>query len=153
MGKVVDDANARTLVARGEAHARRFHWSAVLLGVQIVGFVKKIRFLYLIWLTFNTNSYASPTIDREGSRARARYHGALRLCAPQTPAYSVRTGATHSSSASWWGLLVRGFIVLLGIRAVLEERTLKQRPDGYPDYTKRFVIGWFRLFGSASRLE
>ena len=55
-------------------------------------------------------------------------NGALRLCArPQTRWYSVRTGATHSSLASWWGLFVRGLIVLLGIRAVLEERTLKQR--------------------------
>jgi hypothetical protein len=39
---------------------------------------------------------------------------------------------------SWWGLLFAPvLIIVLAVRAVLEERTLKAELDGYADYAKR----------------
>ena len=86
-------------------------------------------------LTFKANSYAAGQ-DPEGARAQGGDHRALRLCAPPdvfgTLLFSVGTALLFGL---WWGLLaVALFGVLIAVRAVLEEETLKAELEGYADY-------------------
>ena len=120
--------------------ARRFHWSAVPLGVQIVGFVLTSLGSYLIWLTFKTNSYASPTIkiqkDREHEVITTGPYAFVRH--PMYAGIFCSYWGDTLLLGSWWALFVAAvLVVLLGIRVVLEERTLKAELHGYSDYTKR----------------
>jgi len=120
--------------------AKRFHWSDVPLPVQIAGFVLVCLGSYVVWLTFKENSYAAPVIKIQkerghlvvstGSYAYVRhpmYAGALLIIA-----------GTPLLLGSWWGLTAGAALMLLiALRAVLEERTLAAELAGYADYAAR----------------
>jgi protein-S-isoprenylcysteine O-methyltransferase Ste14 len=120
--------------------AKRFHWSDVPLPVQIAGFVLVCLGSYVVWLTFKENSYAAPVIKIQKERGHLvvstgpyayvrhpMYAGALLIIA-----------GTPLLLGSWWGLTAGAALMLLiALRAVLEERTLAAELAGYADYAAR----------------
>ena len=108
--------------------------------LQGAGFVLICLGSYLVWLTLKANSYAAPvikiqkerghTVVTDGPYAYVRhpmYAGALLFV----------IGAPLLLG-SWWGLAAAPFLlIVIGTRAVLEERTLEAELDGYADYAKR----------------
>jgi protein-S-isoprenylcysteine O-methyltransferase Ste14 len=120
--------------------ARRYHWSAVPLYANIAGLALICLGAWLVWLTFKTNSYAAPVVKIQRERAH-------RVVSEGPYAYvrhPMYAGALlfllgmPLLLGSWWGLAAgAGFIVLIAVRAMLEERTLAAELDGYSDYAKR----------------
>jgi len=120
--------------------AGRYHWSKVPLVLQGAGFLLLCLGAYLVWLTLKANSYAAPVIKIQKERGHQvvttgpyayvrhpMYAGAL----------LVLVGAPLLLG-SWWGLAAAsGLVLLIGLRAVLEERTLSAELDGYADYATR----------------
>jgi protein-S-isoprenylcysteine O-methyltransferase Ste14 len=120
--------------------AGRYHWSEVPLACQGAGFVLLCLGSYLVWLTFRANSYAAPVIKIQKERGHSvvttgpyayvrhpLYAGALLILLGVPPLLG-----------SWWGLLgAAALIMLIGLRTVLEERTLSAELDGYTDYAAR----------------
>jgi protein-S-isoprenylcysteine O-methyltransferase Ste14 len=119
--------------------AGRYHWSEVPLLLQGAGFVLICLGSYLVWLTLKANSYAAPVIKIQKERGHSvvsdgpyayvrhpMYAGALLFV----------VGAPLLLG-SWWGLAAAPLLLVIGTRAVLEERTLEAELDGYADYAKR----------------
>jgi protein-S-isoprenylcysteine O-methyltransferase Ste14 len=119
---------------------RRFGWSSVPAVVQGLGFVLLCAGLWLSWLVLKENSYAAPVVKLQTERGhkvvstgpyalvRHPLYGSVILFALGIPLLL----------GSWWGLAVSPtLIVVLGIRAVLEERLLKDNLEGYADYAER----------------
>jgi protein-S-isoprenylcysteine O-methyltransferase Ste14 len=120
--------------------AKRYHWSQVPLALQVAGFVLLCLGSYLVGLTFRENSYAAPVVKIQKERGHRvvttgpyayvrhpMYAGALLIVA-----------GAPLLLGSWWGLAAAAALVLLiAIRAVLEERMLKAELAGYADYAAR----------------
>ena len=92
---------------------------------------------YLLFLTFRENSYLSPVIRIQGERGHTivstgPYHYVRH---PMYAAILVFMVGTALLLGSWFGILA-GLVPLLILarRAVLEERTLLQKLDGYAAY-------------------
>jgi protein-S-isoprenylcysteine O-methyltransferase Ste14 len=120
--------------------AKRYHWSHVPLYAQAFGFVVLCLGSYLVWLTFKTNSYAAPVIKIQKERGH-RVVTTGPYAYVRHPMYAgavlFMVGAPLLLG-SWLGLLAAVlFIVLIGVRAVLEERTLKAELEGYAEYASR----------------
>ena len=120
--------------------AARYRWSAVPLALQGAGFVLLCLGSYLVWLTLKANSYAAPVIKIQKERG----HRVVTTGPYAYVRHPMYAGAllfmlgVPLLLGSWWGLLgAAGLMVLLGLRTVLEERTLKAELDGYADYTSR----------------
>ena len=120
--------------------AKRFHWSDVPVAAQIVGLVLLCLGAYVVWLTFKENSYAAPVIKIQKERGH--------LVVSTGPYAYVRHpmyagGLLFIAGAplllgSWWGLAAGAVLLLLiAVRAVLEERTLAAELTGYADYATR----------------
>jgi protein-S-isoprenylcysteine O-methyltransferase Ste14 len=120
--------------------AKRFHWSDVPLAVQIAGFGLVCLGSYVVWLTFKENSYAAPVIKIQKERGH--------LVVSTGPYAYVRHpmyagGLLFIAGAplllgSWWGLAAGvALMLLIAMRAVLEERTLTTELAGYADYAAR----------------
>jgi protein-S-isoprenylcysteine O-methyltransferase Ste14 len=119
--------------------AGRYHWSEVPLLLQGAGVLICLG-SYLVWLTLKANSYAAPAIKIQKERGHT-----VVTDGPYTyvrhPMYAGAflfvIGAPLLLS-SWWGLAAAPFLlIVIGTRAVLEERTLEAELDGYADYAKR----------------
>lgn len=120
--------------------AKRYHWSDVPLGLQVAGVLLICLGSYLVWLTFRENSYAAPVIKIQKERGHQvvttgpyayvrhpMYAGALPILA-----------GAPLLLGSWWGFAAAaGLVLLIGLRAVLEERTLRSELAGYTDYAAR----------------
>lgn len=120
--------------------AGRYHWSEIPLALQGLGFVLLCLGSYLVWLTFKANSYAAPVIKIQKERG----HSVVTTGPYAYVRHPMYAGAllflfgAPLLLGSGWGLL--GAVVLamlLGLRTVLEERTLKAELDGYTDYAGR----------------
>ena len=117
--------------------AVRFHWSQMPLVLQVVGAVALVGSFFLISLTFRENSFLSPTVRIQEERRQTvistgpyqyvrhpMYAGGLLLFLGM----SLLLG-------SWYGLLlVLVMIPGLTVRAVLEERVLREELPGYDTY-------------------
>ena len=120
--------------------AKRYHWSDVPLALQVAGFVLLCLGSYLVWLTFRANSYAAPVVKIQKERGhRVVRDRALRLCAPSDV---CRRAADHGRRPAAARLVVglgrgAGLVLLIAVRAVLEERMLTAELDGYADYAAR----------------
>ncbi|MEZ5833782.1 MAG: isoprenylcysteine carboxylmethyltransferase family protein [Dongiaceae bacterium] len=120
--------------------AMRYGWSHVPVALQVLGALMVLVAMYIIFLTVRANTFAAPVVKIQKERGHhvvsdgpyaivrhPMYAGALLLMA-----------ATPLMLGSWWGLATAPIlIVLLGTRAVMEERTLMRELDGYTAYAAR----------------
>jgi protein-S-isoprenylcysteine O-methyltransferase Ste14 len=118
----------------------RYHWSDVPLYAQVVGFLLLVLGCTLVGLTFKANSFAAPVVKIQKERAH-RVISSGPYAYVRHPMYAgallINIGAPLLLG-SWWGLVVGAlFTVLIGVRAVLEERMLKAELEGYVDYANR----------------
>ncbi|MGH6832439.1 MAG: methyltransferase family protein [Methyloceanibacter sp.] len=120
--------------------AGRYRWSQVTLALQGAGFVLLCLGSYLVWLTLKANSYAAPVVKIQKERGH--------LVATTGPYAYVRhpmyAGAllfivgAPLLLGSWWGLAAgAGLVLIIAMRAVLEEQTLLAELAGYADYARR----------------
>lgn len=120
--------------------AKRYHWSDVPLALQIAGFALICVGSYLVGLTFRENSYAAPVVKIQKERG----HRVVTTGPYAYVRHPMYAGALFFVVGaplllgSWWGLAgAAGLVLLIAMRAVLEERTLKAELDGYADYAAR----------------
>jgi protein-S-isoprenylcysteine O-methyltransferase Ste14 len=119
---------------------RRYGWSDVPPTLKGIGLALILLGSYLVMLTLKANSYAAPVVKIQKGRGHAvattgpyayvrhpMYAGALLFIAG-VPLFL----------GSWWGLAAGPVLVLIiALRAVLEERTLAAELDGYAAYAAR----------------
>jgi protein-S-isoprenylcysteine O-methyltransferase Ste14 len=120
--------------------AKRFHWSHVPFSVQMLGLALLVLATYIIGLTFRENSYAAPVIKIQKERG----HQVVSTGPYAYVRHPMYAGAVlyiigiPLLLGSWWGLAASILIiVLIGVRAVLEERTLAEELEGYAQYASR----------------
>ena len=120
--------------------AKRFHWSEVPLALQVAGFGLICLGSYVVWLTFRANSYAAPVIKIQKERGHLVVstgpYGYVRH--PMYAGALLFIAGVPLLLGSWWGLAAgAGLVLLIAMRAVLEERTLTAELAGYADYAAR----------------
>jgi len=118
----------------------RFSWSSVPAPLQGLGAVLLCLCMLLSWQVLKENSYAAPV----GKVQKERGHKVV-----STGPYAYVRHPMYASVilfalgaplllGSRWGLLASPLLVLvLAVRAVMEERMLKAELDGYADYAAR----------------
>jgi protein-S-isoprenylcysteine O-methyltransferase Ste14 len=119
---------------------KRFHWSHVPFSMQMLGLALVLLATYIIGLTFRENSYAAPVIKIQKERG----HQVVSTGPYAYVRHPMYAGAVLYIVGipllldSWWGLAASVLIIgLIGIRAVLEERTLAAELEGYAQYAAR----------------
>lgn len=117
--------------------AMRFHWSHMPLIFQGVGVILLLCSFYLFFATFRENSYASPLIRIQQERGQTvvssgPYHYVRH---PMYAAAMLWMFGIPLLLGSWYGILWSLLlVVLMGRRAVLEERILRAELQGYGSY-------------------
>jgi protein-S-isoprenylcysteine O-methyltransferase Ste14 len=120
--------------------ARRFRWSRVPLWAEVVGAVLIALCMILVCWVFRYNSFAAPQVRIQQDRGQHVVTGGpYRIV--RHPMYADALFYFIGAPlllGSWWGLLpVPFFMIAFGIRAVREERVLRQALQGYDDYANR----------------
>jgi len=119
---------------------RRFGWSSVPLSLQVVGVVLLCLGIWLSFQVLRENSYAAPVVKVQKERGH-KVVTTGPYAYVRHPMYSsvILIGAgVPLLLGSWWGLLaVPVFMLVLGLRATMEERMLKVELEGYEDYSER----------------
>jgi protein-S-isoprenylcysteine O-methyltransferase Ste14 len=120
--------------------AVRFKWSAVPSWMQVPGALGVLIACYIGYLTLRENSFAAPVVKIQEERGqRVITTGPYRYV--RHPMYAGMIFYLFCAPllfGSWWGLLWG--CVLLGlfvIRIMIEERTLREKLQGYNEYAKR----------------
>jgi protein-S-isoprenylcysteine O-methyltransferase Ste14 len=120
--------------------AGRYHWSHVPLIAQIAGVGLIGLGSYLVYLTFKANSYAAPVVKIQKERGH-RVVSTGPYAYVRHPMYAGALGLVLGAPlllGSWWGLAGAAVLILvMAMRAVLEERALHAELDGYADYAAR----------------
>jgi protein-S-isoprenylcysteine O-methyltransferase Ste14 len=117
--------------------AVRFHWSQVPVWLSVAGAMVMVCSFYLFFATFRENSYLSPMVRIQQDRGQTvvstgPYHYVRH---PMYAAALLFLLGTTLLLGSWYGLLLALFLVgMIAVRAVLEERTLRQELQGYDSY-------------------
>jgi len=117
--------------------AVRFHWSAIPVWLQVVGAMILLASFHLFFLTFRENSYLSPVVRIQEERGHSvistgPYHYVRH---PMYAGILVFVVGTPLLLGSWLGVPVGLLlIIVLARRAVLDERTLREKLHGYADY-------------------
>jgi len=115
----------------------RFRWSPVSVWLQVVGVLILLDSFYLYFLTFRENSYLSPLVRIQDERGQmvissGPYHYVRH---PMYAATVIFVAGTPLLLGAWIGIPLGLIIVLiLGWRAVLEEKALRQDLAGYATY-------------------
>ena len=120
--------------------AVRFHWSRMPPWLQLSGAGVLLLSFYLFYITFRENPYLSAAVRIQKDRGQ--------IVVTTGPYSHVRhpmyTGGclyflgTALLLGSWYGVLfVPLFVCMIAVRAVLEERMLRERLKGYDAYMKR----------------
>ena len=119
---------------------RRYGWSSVALWLQGVGAVGVFLSVYLGYLTFRANSFASPVVKIQTERA----HSVVTTGPYRYVRHPMYAGALFHFAGlplllgSWWGLgFVPAFVALFAIRIGIEEKTLRTALEGYDAYAAR----------------
>lgn len=120
--------------------AVRYGWSALPVWLQALGGLAIIVGMYIVFLTMQANSFAAPVVKIQAARGhRVASEGPYAIV--RHPMYGgalLLILGTPLLLGSWWGMAtVPAIVLLLGARAVLEERTLARELDGYADYAAR----------------
>jgi protein-S-isoprenylcysteine O-methyltransferase Ste14 len=117
--------------------AVRFHWSYVPVWLQVVGALALLCSFFLFFITFRENSYLSPMVRIQEERGQTvistgPYHYVRH---PMYASALLLLIGTALLLGSWLGLLaILLFVCIIGVRAVLEERTLRAELQGYDGY-------------------
>jgi protein-S-isoprenylcysteine O-methyltransferase Ste14 len=118
--------------------AVRFHWSQVPLFLQVVGAIILLCSFYLSYITVRENSYLSTMARIQRDRGHTvvstgPYHYVRH---PLYAALLLFLLGTTLLLGSWYGLLWGLILVggLFAVRAILEERMLKEELKGYDAY-------------------
>jgi protein-S-isoprenylcysteine O-methyltransferase Ste14 len=119
---------------------RRYGWSAVPVWLQALGAVGLFLSIYLGYLTFRENSFASPVVKIQTERA----HHVISTGPYRYVRHPMYAGALFHFVGvplllgSWWGLVfVPLFIGLFVLRIGIEEQTLRTALAGYDAYADR----------------
>jgi protein-S-isoprenylcysteine O-methyltransferase Ste14 len=119
---------------------RRYLWSSVPISLQVIGAIGVFLSVYVGYLTFRENSFASPAVKIQTERA----HSVVTTGPYRYVRHPMYAGALFHFAGlplllgSWWGLLALPlFIALFTIRIALEEKTLRTALKGYDDYAAR----------------
>jgi len=118
----------------------RLHWSHAPFWLQVVGCIILLGSFYLLFLTFRENSYLSPVVRIQAERGQTvvstgPYHYVRH---PMYAAIVIFVIGTSLLLGSWYGLLIGlAPLVILARRAVLEERTLREKLQGYAGYASQ----------------
>ncbi|MBV9341792.1 MAG: isoprenylcysteine carboxylmethyltransferase family protein [Acidobacteria bacterium] len=118
----------------------RFRWSRVPWWVQELGALLLLCSFYLFYVTFRANPYLSPAVRIQKERAHSVISsGPYRYVRhPMYTGFVLFAIGTPFLLGSWYGLLGTVLlIVLIGRRAVLEERALHEELTGYSEYMVR----------------
>jgi protein-S-isoprenylcysteine O-methyltransferase Ste14 len=118
----------------------RYGWSSVPFWLQALGAVGVFLSVYLGYLTFRENSFASPVVKIQTERA----HHVVTTGPYRYVRHPMYAGALFQFLGlplllgSWWGLaLVPIFMGLFAIRIGIEEKTLRAALKGYDEYAAR----------------
>ncbi len=120
--------------------AVRFRWSCVPLWLQAAGVVVLLVSFYLFFLVYRENQFLSPMVRvQEERRQRVISTGPYRYVRhPMYAASLLFFLGTALLLGSWYGALATiYFAVLLAIRAIGEERLLREELEGYDEYVSR----------------
>jgi protein-S-isoprenylcysteine O-methyltransferase Ste14 len=117
--------------------AVRYHWSHMPIVLQVVGAMLLITSFILISLTFKENAFLSPTVRVQHERGQTVIStGPYRYV--RHPMYAgglLLFLGTPLLLGSWYGLMLVVLLVLvIAVRAVLEERVLRDELPGYAAY-------------------
>jgi protein-S-isoprenylcysteine O-methyltransferase Ste14 len=120
--------------------AARFRWSHVPTWLQGAGAIAIVVSLYVSCLVLRENSYAAPVVKIQEERGQKVVTTGPYRCV-RHPMYAG--GILYFLGmplllGSWCGLAVAPVMMgVLAVRAVLEERTLRGRLEGYAEYAER----------------
>jgi protein-S-isoprenylcysteine O-methyltransferase Ste14 len=120
--------------------AIRFHWSQAPVWLQALGVLMLLFSFYLFFLTFRENSYLSPVVRIQQDRGQTvvssgPYHYV------RHPMYAGATlfllGTPLVLGALYGTLIGLLLVVMVAVRAVMEERTLSEELPGYAAYMRK----------------
>ncbi|HET8845631.1 MAG TPA: isoprenylcysteine carboxylmethyltransferase family protein, partial [Ktedonobacteraceae bacterium] len=117
--------------------AVRFRWSSVPLFLQIIGAIILLGSFFFMALTYRENSFLSPTIRIQQERGQmvissGPYHYVRHPMYASALPFFV---GTPLLLGSWYGLLFALVAVAgMAMRAVMEERMLREELPGYDAY-------------------
>jgi len=117
--------------------AIRFHWSQVPLWLQAVGVLLLLFSFYLFFLTFRENSYLSPVVRIQKERGQTVVSSGpyQYVRHPMYAGATLFVLGTPLLLGSLYGILIGLLlVVMIAIRAVMEERTLREELPGYDAY-------------------
>ncbi|MGA2939229.1 MAG: isoprenylcysteine carboxylmethyltransferase family protein [Syntrophobacteraceae bacterium] len=117
--------------------AVRFHWSRMPVWLQAVGVIVLLFSFYLFYLTFRENPYLSATVRIQEDRGQTVVTTGLysHVRHPMYTAGFLYFLGTALVLGSWYGVLFDPiFVGMIAVRAVLEERMLREQLKGYDAY-------------------
>jgi protein-S-isoprenylcysteine O-methyltransferase Ste14 len=120
--------------------AIRFRFSAVPVWVQTIGALLLGLSYFIVYRTYRVNSYAAPVVRIQRERGqRVVTTGPYRYVRHPIYASGILTYiGIPLLLGSWGGLAMAPIMtIVLGIRAVFEERLLAAELEGYRDYIAR----------------
>ncbi|MGA3117140.1 MAG: isoprenylcysteine carboxylmethyltransferase family protein [Syntrophobacteraceae bacterium] len=126
--------------------AVRFHWSRMPAWLQAVGAIVLLFSFYLFYLTYRENPYLSGVVRIQEDRGQTVVTTGL-YSHVRHPMYTggfLYFLGTALLLGSWCGVLFEPiFVGIITVRAVLEERMLREQLKGYDAYmaqvTYRFI--------------
>jgi protein-S-isoprenylcysteine O-methyltransferase Ste14 len=122
------------------ADAVRFGHSHVPLWAQFLGAAGILLAMYVVHLTFRANTFTAPVVKIQRDRGhKVITTGPYRYVRhPMYAGAAILFLSTPLLLGSWYGLAAAPVLIaVVGVRALMEERTLRDKLDGYADYAAR----------------
>ena len=120
--------------------AGRYRWSAVPAAAQVGGGLVLLLGFWLVQRTFRANSFGAPVVKIQAARGHhVATTGPYRWVRhPMYAGATIYFVAAPLLLGSWWGLAAAPLLIAgLALRAVLEERFIMKRLEGYAAYAAR----------------
>jgi protein-S-isoprenylcysteine O-methyltransferase Ste14 len=127
---------------------RRWRWSAVPLGIEVLGAAMIVAGLALVCWVFAVNSFAAPQVRVQAERRQTVISSGPYVFVrhPMYAGGAIYLIGMALMLGSWWGLIGAAVLIAaIGLRAVGEEAVLRQGLEGYDDYARR--VRWRILPG------
>ena len=128
------------LLALAALDSGRYRWSAVPLGVQLLGWGLLALASAIIWHVMTVNAYLSSWARLQPDRGQVVVDRGLygRVRHPMYLGIILFFGGLPLLLASWWALIPAGVIVAIFVlRTAREDRMLHGGLPGYPEYAQR----------------